>query len=121
MPDMVLLRHDVRDGEWHYDWLIDPGNGGELVSFRLRAPLEAGDEAVEAVRIADHRRVYLDYEGAISGERGRVTRVASGSWHRCEIEPDRITVEGDLGAVSGSFRAKRAAGSRWTVRVERSR
>jgi hypothetical protein len=31
-----------------------------------------------AARLADHRRLYLDYEGEISGNRGRVVRLIRG-------------------------------------------
>jgi hypothetical protein len=34
-------------------------------------------------RLKDHRRVYLDFEGELSGHRGRVSRVAAG---KCTVE-----------------------------------
>jgi hypothetical protein len=37
-------------------------------------------EAVIGQRLADHRLAYLDYEGEISGGRGRVSRVGEGHY-----------------------------------------
>lgn len=119
MPEMVLLRHDTPDGGWHYDWLIDPGEGAPLVSFRLGGRLdEAGDGAsLVAERMADHRRVYLTHEGEISGGRGRVRRIARGEWRRAEIGEERVLVEGWLGERHGVFVAERDGGG-WVVRRE---
>jgi hypothetical protein len=88
---MVLLRHDLLDGSWHYDWMLDlpgadggAGGGGGLVTFRvLERPEAVGVGGVIAgERLADHRRAYLTYEGEVSGGRGRVTRLARG---RCGL------------------------------------
>ena len=114
---MVLLRHDTADGRSHYDWLIDPGDGGRLISFRLDERLDAIDGRVEADRMVDHRRLYLAYEGEISGGRGRVEQVARGTWTSCEVEPELVRVNGTLGTGSRTFRATRLGGSRWTIRV----
>lgn len=41
-----------------------------------------------AQRLPDHRRLYLDYEGAVSGNRGHVSRLARGTY-RLEQLPGR--------------------------------
>ncbi len=87
----VLLRHDVPSGDaregsggqganWHYDWMIEEEGNERLVCFRVMVRVdELGQGArFEGERLADHRREYLEYEGEISGGRGRVTRVAEG-------------------------------------------
>ena len=58
-----------------------------LASFRLEKWPLTGPGVV--IRQADHRRIYLDYEGPISGNRGHVRRVAGGE---CELHArtDRI-------------------------------
>jgi hypothetical protein len=78
----VLLRHDLPDASHHYDWLVDivGTEDAPLTTFRLPQPLHqlpAGC-ALAARRIADHRRVYLSYEGAIAGDRGSVQPIARG-------------------------------------------
>lgn len=81
MGRWVLLRHEMPDGSWHSDWMIERRgvDGGALVTFRVQErPDDASVCVLSAVRIGDHRREYLEYEGEVSGGRGRVTRVASG-------------------------------------------
>jgi hypothetical protein len=52
-----------------------PGHEG-LVTIRWEEVPRGG--SFEGVRLGDHRRVYLEYEGEVSGGRGRVTRVMEG-------------------------------------------
>jgi hypothetical protein len=69
----VVLRHEGVD-EPHFDVLFDVGAELPLATWRVgRWPIEPGDPAIRA---ADHRRVYLAYEGPIAGGRGSVRRVA---------------------------------------------
>ena len=77
----VLLRHDLPDGTHHFDWFIQrlPEPGSPLRAFRVRDRIDGpGLDRFEAEPIGDHRPVYLDYEGPVSGGRGRVRREASG-------------------------------------------
>lgn len=90
MSRMVLLEHTQPDGGLHYDWLLDrvhPDSllrppGSPLVSFRLQwradSEMRDGTRLLEAERMKDHRPLYLDYEGPLSGGRGSVRRVAEG-------------------------------------------
>ncbi|MBY0311522.1 MAG: hypothetical protein K2W85_05600 [Phycisphaerales bacterium] len=88
MTPWVLLHHETPDGSWHYDWMMQSGGnpGGELVTFRTRQrPDDPSCTHFFAERLADHRAVYLQFEGEISGDRGRVRRLAQGT---CEIVHD---------------------------------
>lgn len=92
MSRFVILEHD--HPTLHWDLLLD--NGEQRVpTWRLRqAPseqpqLEAGMrfaakaanmEKIDAVKLPDHRRMYLDYEGPVSGDRGQVTRWDAGQY-----------------------------------------
>lgn len=80
MPRFAILAHD-----WptlHWDLLLEAGP--VLKAWRLLAePLPGA--SVAAQPNYDHRLLYLDYEGPLSGDRGRVTR-----W-------DAGTYEGELG------------------------
>jgi hypothetical protein len=82
MTDTVQLRHDLPDGSSHIDWLIDldPVREGSLATFRLERRVDdlCAGEVLTAERLADHRRLYLDYEGPVSDGRGVVRRLASG-------------------------------------------
>lgn len=96
MPRWVLLRHDTPDGRWHYDWMMEPlaPREGALITFRVVVrPDDPGAPGFEAQRLPDHRRVYLEYEGAISGDRGRVSRISEGE---CQVVIDGATFEVEL-------------------------
>lgn len=75
MRRFVVLEH-TWDGV-HWDVMIE--SGGTLATWAVASPLVAGHEQ-PARRLADHRPVYLDYEGPISGDRGSVRRVDRGEF-----------------------------------------
>jgi hypothetical protein len=76
---VVLWHHDVN--EPHYDLMFQTYAKSDLATWRSpRWPIE---EPVELVRLKDHRRFYLEYEGDLSDRRGRVDRMAGGD---CELE-----------------------------------
>ena len=112
MPRTVLLEHRTPDGGSHYDWLFAlddlPHDPDErvLIAFRVseRIDLERTDAIFEGERIEDHRWVYLEYEGRISGDRGEVERVAEGVWTLEEIAP---------GSIKGEM--EWAGASRWRI------
>lgn len=75
----VLWHHDV--AEPHYDLLFETLPKSQLATWRLSQwPVE---HPLEAKRLRDHRRFYLEYEGDLSDSRGRVERVAGGA---CSVE-----------------------------------
>lgn len=116
---MVLLRHDLPDGSSHYDWLIGRGGPGMLLSFRVARRIDSARcRAFRAQRIADHRRLYLAYEGEVSGGRGRVRLVAAGPG-RVEVETaERVVVVGSFGQRVGRcrFEGRPAADGLWAFR-----
>ncbi len=90
----ALLRHecppDYRGGP-HWDLLLERPDAEHEARFATWSLLElpeawsralsiesVGHDCVEAVPLPDHRTLYLDYEGPISGDRGEVTRIAGG-------------------------------------------
>lgn len=62
----------------HWDFLIEVPGQERLATWRLADNPIGQAGAVTAERIGDHRRVYLTYEGEISGGRGRVRRIDRG-------------------------------------------
>lgn len=136
MGACVLLLHELSDGDSHYDWLIDPGEGGQggeasggsprgdpdervLIAFRLSERIDlALPRSFEAVRMADHRRLYLSYEGPLSGGRGHVRRLATG-WMRVERSaPGQLAVAGRLGEAGGRLAGAAREGARWVFHAE---
>ncbi|MFM9996414.1 MAG: hypothetical protein ACKVU4_11520 [Phycisphaerales bacterium] len=123
MPRTVLLRHDLPDGSAHYDWMIQrPGGpGATLVAFRVTERIDAGVAAFVAERIGDHRAAYLDYEGEVSGGRGRVTRVAEGEVEIVADEPARFAAAGSIGAARGAFEGRITPDGSWAFVFTRGR
>jgi hypothetical protein len=72
-----VVLHHVGVPAPHFDLLLELRPGAPLASWRApRWPL--GDHApLEAA--VDHRALYLDYEGPVSGGRGEVRRVDGGA------------------------------------------
>jgi len=79
MPRFAILEHD--HPTLHWDLLLEAGD--VLKAWRLaQAPTAS---LIEAAEIADHRVMYLDYEGPVSGDRGFVKRWDAGVFAE---EPD---------------------------------
>lgn len=99
MPSLryAILQHQFTGGDSHFDLLFETAPGSSLATWRSAVwPIEG---RTEVTRIKDHRRIFLDYEGEISGGRGYVTRVAGGD---CEVdigESQRWVVR----LISGTF------------------
>jgi hypothetical protein len=76
----VVLRHEGVE-EPHYDLMFETSPGSALVTWRSpRWPIEVD---TPLVRLKEHRREYLDYEGPVSGGRGEVRRIVGG-YYRIE-------------------------------------
>ena len=75
MPRFAVLTHDWPTPHW--DLFLEAGPA--LRAWRLLAEPGAG-RAVPAEPIGDHRMLYLDYEGPVSGGRGTVARWDAGTF-----------------------------------------
>ncbi len=109
----VLLYHDCPGGyvrPSHWDLMLE--SGGVLRTWALpRLPAAwcaarlrtaelypacaevANENRVVAERLADHRVDYLEYEGAVRGERGEVRRVDAGEYVMVEDGEEELRVE----------------------------
>ncbi len=88
MPRFAILAHD-----WpapHFDFLLEAGP--VLKAWRLLAEPGAG-RSVPAAANADHRSLYLDYEGPVSGGRGVVSRWDGGTFEWVEKNAGRFEIE----------------------------
>ncbi|MBV8879032.1 MAG: hypothetical protein JO332_03605 [Planctomycetaceae bacterium] len=88
MPRFTISHHtSSKDGD-HYDLMLEHGDG--LRTWRL---VNTAFQAFQIARqIKDHRKSYLDFEGEISGERGRVKIWDTGTYSIDEWRDDRIQV-----------------------------
>jgi hypothetical protein len=75
MPRFVLLEHDHPFPHW--DFMLEEDDG--LRTWRL-ATLPLPGQIVPAEPLGTHRKLYLDYEGPVSGGRGSVRRWDHGSY-----------------------------------------
>jgi hypothetical protein len=101
----AILLHTLADGSSHFDWLIESLLDGEpapslspdtdldarsLICFRsaVRPDLLQPSQTIVVERLPDHRRLYLDHQGPVSGDRGTVRRIARGSITDVADDPD---------------------------------
>ena len=103
MPRFVLLHHECPSGyvkPSHWDFMLEFGD--VLWTWELRElptswrrESNKSSEVLPATRLADHRSAYLDYEGPLTGNRGHVARVASGTFTVIANTPEMLIVQLD--------------------------
>jgi hypothetical protein len=71
----VVLRHEGIPNP-HFDLMFETLPGSVLATWR--SPIWPIDTDTPVTRLTDHRREYLDFEGALTGDRGHVQRVTTG-------------------------------------------
>ncbi len=106
MPRFVILEHD-----WpalHWDFLLEAGP--ILRAWRLLAEPSAGRE-LAAEANADHRLLYLDYEGRVSGDRGTVRRWDAGTFDWLTDTPECVVVELHGSKLTGRCTIERRFGA----------
>lgn len=104
MPRFVILEHD--HPHLHWDLMLEDGD--TLRTWRLdQAPTDW--TRVDGEELVPHRRVYLDYEGEVSGGRGWVKR-----WDWGEYEPIHILHDREL----HRYRGRQGDGGMLIQRVE---
>jgi hypothetical protein len=104
----------------HWDFLIEIPDQARLAAWRLAENPVGRTEAVAAERIADHRRVYLDYEGPISGDRGSVRRVDRGDSVSHAYTQDRLVAELRGTGLCGVYELVSVDAGQWHFRRARS-
>jgi hypothetical protein len=111
MPRFAVLQHD--HPSLHWDFFLE--QEGVLATWRLSAPPQAG-AVVEAEQAPDHRLVYLDYEGPVSGGRGSVMRWDGGTFDWETREADRLIVRLAGSRLRGVLQLERKHGDGWRGR-----
>ena len=110
----VILQHD--HPFLHWDLMLEAGD--VLRTWRLLEEPALG-KIVAIEPLGDHRKMYLDYEGPVSGGRGQVQRRDAGSMAWRTDEPERVVVRlqgtrlaGDAVLENGTFRITRSESAR---------
>lgn len=97
----------------HYDLLLEASAHAPLLAWRCESwPPESGS-ALE--RLPDHRRIYLEYEGPISGGRGEVKRVAGGVIHH--LQATEVLVQLRIDCVDNLVELRRVHADRWLLNL----
>lgn len=96
MPRFVILEHD--HPYLHWDLMFELGLG--LRTWRLAVPPSIG-QVITAKALPDHRMMYLDYEGAVSGGRGKVRRWDCGEFEQLPGAADCMALRLDGKRVQG--------------------
>jgi len=116
MPSFVVLEHD--HPRLHWDLMLDTGDA--LRTWRLGALPKTG-VTTDCESLPDHRRAYLDYEGPVSGGRGRVSRVIAGQYELIQESAGELRLrlafpggilEATLTPTAGAGQAVFASGDR---------
>jgi len=80
----------------------------------LRDPADAASFPIPAVRIGDHRKAYLEYEGRVGGDRGDVRRIDRGPLHILEFTGDQCRFRADGRCLAGEY-ALRGSADAWAL------
>ena len=99
----VVLEHQHEGVHW--DVMIEDGTA--LRTWAVDAPI-IPDVDLPARELPAHRRIYLDYEGAISGGRGTVRRWDCGACVVREWGEARVVVEASGVQLVGRVELRRA-------------
>ena len=108
MPRFVILEHNHL--ELHWDFMLECGT--VLLTWRFAAA-PGPAEAISATRSFDHRLIYLDYEGPLTGGRGQVLRWDRGTFTWQLQAPDRVEVQLNGDRLRGLLRLVQQEGLLW--------
>ncbi len=100
MPRYVVLAHHTTP--FHYDLMLE--HGDVLATWSFDEPPGRDGQACRLIK--DHRKVYLDYEGEVSGGRGRVERWDAGMYEGT-IEEEEAVVKFEGERLLGGWRLRR--------------
>ncbi len=129
----VLLRHECPDGGKPNHWDLMLESDGALLTWELRQLPDSWLRALDlepngnrlgsvvgvpAIRLADHRLEYLNYEGEISDNRGTVQRIDRGDLNWMDCTASQYAVDLKAGKLCGQAILKRESNS-WRLEVPR--
>ncbi|MBS0204614.1 MAG: hypothetical protein JSS49_17050 [Planctomycetes bacterium] len=108
MPRFAILTHD--QPFLHWDFLLE--HGGSCRTWRLSQPPLTSDRIV-AEALPDHRLVYLDYEGPVSGDRGVVSQWDAGLFDWQSETPTEVAIQLRGRKLSGLVRMTATTDGNW--------
>jgi hypothetical protein len=108
----VILEHD--HPERHWDFMVETRD--VLRTWRLLA-LPASGSTVAAEPSFDHRLIYLDYEGPVSGGRGHVVRWDRGTFVRQEETAERLVFRLTGARLQGTAVLEQTVSGAWQFTI----
>jgi hypothetical protein len=120
MPRFAVLEH--RWNGVHWDFLLEDPEKAILRTWAIDAPIVSGI-LLPARALGDHRLVYLDYEGEVSGGRGVVRRVDRGTYVIATWTPSLVRVRIEGAQLVGELELREAVSASgagdfgWTFRL----
>ncbi len=116
MPRFAVLEHD--HPERHWDFLLEHGDAAR--TWRLPAPPQPG-QLLPATPLPDHRKLYLDYEGPVSRNRGTVKQWDAGTFTTVVWSGQRVEVELNGWRLRGRcVLCLETSSGRWTLSLQQS-
>lgn len=116
MPRFAIVQHDHPYP--HFDLFLEAGS--VLRSWRLPLSFPSSEPfAVEPT--ANHRLVYLDYEGPISNDRGTVVKVDSGTFQWVRDDPQQLVILLSGAEYTGRLAIALVPHGRWTAQFDPER
>ena len=117
MSRFAILHHEMPPRgprPTHWDLLLQ--HGDVLRAWALTEPPGA-DRVIAAQQLPDHRLLYLDYEGPVSRNRGRVTQWDAGTCRWLAEREDTVSVHLHGRRLDGQIDLKRTGQSEesWQV------
>jgi len=107
------ILHHTGIPEPHFDLLFETFDGSDLAAWR--SPVWPIVAATPIVRLRDHRRVYLDFEGELSQRRGTVERIAGGTCTVTIEQAARWIVHLSSGHHSIALQLQQISAEQWTA------
>ncbi len=111
MPLKFTFSHHTgcSNKEDHYDLFLEDEGG--LITFSMKSPTIYGQECI---RIRDHRKIYLDFEGKIDDEKGDVKIMETGGLEIVKKDPKMLICR--LGGKEESkIRIEKKEGDTWLI------
>lgn len=115
MPRYAILHHEMptdRGRPTHWDFLLESGD--VLRAWALDAEPGVG-RTIAARPLVDHRKAYLDYEGPVSDDRGRVTQWDAGTYRLANETGRQLVVTLDGRRLSGTVTISLGEDARWQL------
>ena len=114
MPRFVIQEHTQSDGI-HYDLMLEYGE--TLKTWRIPQPPTMSPQTIE--QIQDHRILYLEYEGEISGHRGAVKIWDRGDYQLKQWSLSQIVIHLQGNQLSGNYLLQQTSDGKWRFQTIR--